>query len=198
MTLAVPQVETGQGIWTGLAQIAADELGAAWENMAVEPAPHGAAYANRLIAHDYGVTTRITAGSTSIRAFEQPLREAAAVARAMLCEAAADRWGVSAAECDTEGGFVIHEGKRLGFGEVAAEAAALRPPRSAASCGPRQRQAGRRGAAAARPAGQIGRQPALCRRRPLAADDFRLGADGAAGRPADRLLARRRPSGSRG
>ena len=128
VTLAVPQVETGQGIWTGLAQIAADELGAAWDAMAVEPAPHGAAYTNSLIAHDYGVTTRITAGSSSIRAFEQPLREGAAVARVLLCEAAADRWGVNAAECDTEGGFVIHEGKRIGFGEVAAEAAHRKPP----------------------------------------------------------------------
>ena len=128
VTLAVPQVETGQGIWTGLAQIAADELGAAWETMAVEPAPHGAAYTNRLIAHDYGVTTRITAASSSIRAFEQILREAAAVSRTMLCQAAADRWGVNAAECDTDGGFVVHEGKRLGFGEVAADAAGLKPP----------------------------------------------------------------------
>jgi len=128
VTLAAPQVETGQGIWTGFAQIAADELGAAWETMAVEPAPHGAAYANQLIAHDYGVTTRITAGSSSIRAFEQPLREAAAVARAMLCDAAADRWGVSAAECDADGGFVVHEGKRIGFGEIAVEAAHRKPP----------------------------------------------------------------------
>ena len=131
VTLATPQVETGQGIWTGLAQIAGDELGAAWDMVAVEPAPHGRAYANQLIAHDYGVTTRITAGSSSIRAFEQPLREAAAVARAMLCQAAADRWGVSAEECDTEGGFVVHEGKRLGFGELAAAAAALKPPDAA-------------------------------------------------------------------
>ena len=128
VTLAVPQVETGQGIWTGLAQIVADELGAAWETMAVEPAPHGAAYVNGMIAHDYGVRTRITAGSSSIRAFEQPLREAAAIARAMLCEAAADRWGVSAAECDTDGGLVVHEGKRIGLGEIAADAARLTPP----------------------------------------------------------------------
>jgi isoquinoline 1-oxidoreductase beta subunit len=128
VTLAVPQVETGQGIWTGLAQIAADELGAAWENMAVEPAPQGAAYANGLIALEYDVTTRITAQSSSIRAFEQPLREAAAVARAMLCEVAADRWGVRAAECDAEGGFIIHEGKRLAFGDVSADAAGLKPP----------------------------------------------------------------------
>lgn len=128
VTLAVPQVEVGQGIWTGLAQIAADELGAAWENMAVEPAPHDPAYVNALLAREFDITTRITAGSTSVRAFDRPLREAAAMARALLCEAAADRWGVSAAECDTEGGFVIHEGKRLSFGELAADAARLQPP----------------------------------------------------------------------
>ena len=91
--------------------------------MAVEPAPLAPVYANRLIARDYDVSTRITAGSTSIRAFEQPLKEAAAVARMMLCGAAAGRWGVNAAECDTDGGFVTHEGKRLGFGEIAADAA---------------------------------------------------------------------------
>ena len=130
VTLAVPQAEVGQGIWTGLAQIAADELGAAWENMAVEPAPHGRAFINRLVARDFDVTTRITAGSSSIRAFDRPLREAAAVARAMLCDAAAERWGVSAAECDTEGGFVIHEGKRLGFGEVASDAAGRQAPQT--------------------------------------------------------------------
>ena len=128
VTLATPQVETGQGIWTGLAQIAADELGAAWENMAVEPAPSGDAYVNRLIAREHRIESRITAGSSSIRAFEEALREGAAIARSMLCAAAAERWGVSAAECDTEGGFVIHEGKRLAFGEVSAEAAALKPP----------------------------------------------------------------------
>jgi isoquinoline 1-oxidoreductase beta subunit len=128
VTLAVPQVEVGQGITTGLAQIVADELGAAWEKMAVEPAPHSPAFANQLIAHDLKVTTRITAGSSSVRAFEGPLRDAAATARAMLCEAAADRWNVRAAECDTDAGFVIHEGKRLGLGEVAADAAGKRPP----------------------------------------------------------------------
>ena len=68
VTVAIPQVETGQGIWTGLAQIAADELGAAWENMAVEPAPRGSAYLNKLIGGQIKVETRVTAGSTSIRA----------------------------------------------------------------------------------------------------------------------------------
>ena len=128
VTVAVPQVETGQGIWTGLAQIAADELGAAWENMAVEPAPRGSAYLNKLIGEEINVATRVTAGSTSIRAFELPLREAAAIARILLCDAAAERWGVRSSECDTHGGFVLHEGKRLGFGEVAEDAARLRPP----------------------------------------------------------------------
>ena len=128
VTVAVPQIETGQGIWTGMAQIVADELGAAWENMAVEPAPRGTAYLNRLIGQDLELATRITAGSTSIRAFERPLREAAAAARTLLCEAAASRWSVNASECDTEAGFVLHEGKRMGFGEIAAEAARLRPP----------------------------------------------------------------------
>jgi len=128
VTLATPQTEVGQGIWTAFSQIAADELGAAWENMAVEPAPMAPAYSNRLVARDFEVTTRITAGSSSIRAFDRPIREAAAMARAMLCEAAADRWGVSAAECDTDGGFVVHEGKRLGFGEISAEAAGRKPP----------------------------------------------------------------------
>ena len=120
VTVAVPQVETGQGIWTGLAQIAADELGAAWENIAVEPAPRGRSYLNKLIGQDLEPETRVTAGSTSIRAFEQPMREAAATARTLLCEAAASRWGVNANECDAEGGFVLHEGKRRSWAEAAA------------------------------------------------------------------------------
>ena len=128
VTLAVPQVEVGQGIWTGLAQIAADELGALWESMAVEPAPSAPIYANRLVASEYELSTRVTAGATSIRAYAVPLREAAAMARAMLCAEAAARWGVNAAECDADNGFVVHEGKRLAFGQVAAAAAGRKPP----------------------------------------------------------------------
>ena len=48
ITVAVPQVETGQGIWTALPQVVADELGAAWETMGVEPAPLTGKYANSL------------------------------------------------------------------------------------------------------------------------------------------------------
>ena len=143
VTVAVPQVESGQGSWTALPQILADELGAAWETVAVEPAPLLPAYANP-IAEEAGWLDgfgmfrswsleregglRITAGATSVRGFERPLREAGAVARAMLVAAAAGRWEVDAEECQAADGFVIHRGRKLGFGELAEEAAELSPP----------------------------------------------------------------------
>ena len=138
ITVAVPQAEAGQGIWTALPQIVADELGAAWETVGVEPAPLTSAYANplaaregwldnfgRLRAHRIASSgrSRITAGATSVRAFEQPLREAAAVARAMLVGAAADRWDVDPSECDTADGFVLNGARTFTFGELAEEAA---------------------------------------------------------------------------
>jgi isoquinoline 1-oxidoreductase beta subunit len=130
VTVAVPQVETGQGIWTALPQIVADELGAAWDTIAVEPAPLDPTYANPLAdEEDWPKHIRITAAATSVRAFEQPLREAAAVARAMLVGAAADRWNVSPSECDTADGFVIHGVRTFTFGELAEEAAERSPPR---------------------------------------------------------------------
>jgi isoquinoline 1-oxidoreductase subunit beta len=142
ITIAVPQVETGQGIWTALPQIAADELGAAWETIGVEPAPLVAAYANPLAkdegwldgfgalrAHRLAGRMRITAESTSVRAYEQPLREAAAVARTMLVGAAADRWNVDPRDCETADGFVINGGRTFTFGELAEEAAERSPPR---------------------------------------------------------------------
>ena len=143
ITIAVPQVETGQGVWTALPQIVADELGAAWDTVAVEPAPLTGAYGNplagdegwldgsglmrlRRIEHDG--RTRITAGSTSIRAFEDPLRQAAAVARDMLVGAAADRWNADPADCETADGFVMNRGRTFTFGELAEEAADRSPP----------------------------------------------------------------------
>jgi len=139
ITVAVPQVETGQGIWTALPQIVADELGAAWETIGVEPAPLAGGYANPLAKEEgWPSGIRITAGSTSVRAFEQPLREAAATARMMLVGAAADRWNVAETECDAADGFVIHKGQTFTFGELAEEAADRTPPRR-----PQLRQGGR-------------------------------------------------------
>ena len=121
VTVAIPQAETGQGAWTGLAQIAADELGAAWEQVAVEPAPAAAVYANA------SSNRRVTAGATSVRAYEQPLRQAGAMARDLLVRVAAGRWDVDPSQCDSADGFVIHGARRLGFGELAEAAAGLEP-----------------------------------------------------------------------
>jgi isoquinoline 1-oxidoreductase beta subunit len=131
VTVAIPQTETGQGIWTALAQVVADELGAAWETIAVEPAPLTEAYANPL-AKDEGWPEgiRITAGSTSVRAFEQPLRHAAAVARTMLVGAAADRWNIDPSECQIADGFVLNGARTFTFGELAEEAADRAPSRN--------------------------------------------------------------------
>jgi isoquinoline 1-oxidoreductase beta subunit len=125
VTVAVPQVEHGQGVWTALPQLLADELGADWSKVAVIPAPAGEAYANPLAA-ELG-SGRVTGGATSVRAFADPLRQAGATARAMLCAAAARRWDVDAAECDTAGGFVIQANQRLSFGELAEAAAGETP-----------------------------------------------------------------------
>jgi isoquinoline 1-oxidoreductase beta subunit len=132
ITVAVPQVETGQGIWTALPQIIADELGAAWETIAVEPAPLAKTYANPLAKEEgWPKGIRMTANSTSVRAFEGPMRQAAATARAMLVGAAADRWNINASECDTADGFVINGVRTFTFGELAEEAADRNPPSNA-------------------------------------------------------------------
>jgi isoquinoline 1-oxidoreductase beta subunit len=154
VTVAVPQVEMGQGVTTLLPQVAALELGADWRMVAVEPAPASAAYANLPLAarwvpvwrptlaalaeDESGIVVRnfaegerfaATADGMSLAAYEMPLREAAASARAMLCMAAAERWDVEWEACRTEGGLVLHEDEALGFGELAAEASAYDPPR---------------------------------------------------------------------
>ena len=132
VTVAIPQVETGQGTWTGLAQIVADELGAAWENIAVEPAPLAKGYGNPLASEEgWPAGIRITANSTSVRAFNRPMREAAAITRAMLIGAAADRWTVDPSSCDTADGFVINGVRTVTFGELAEEASQRSPPGSA-------------------------------------------------------------------
>jgi isoquinoline 1-oxidoreductase beta subunit len=141
VTVAVPQAEHGQGVYTALPQILADELGADWRTVAVQPAPLNPLYANAMAAdalfegifdvlpvplregHARRSALLLTAGSTSVRAFEGPLREAGAAARVLLCKAAAKRWNVGWQACAVEGGFVTHGKDRLRFGELAASAA---------------------------------------------------------------------------
>lgn len=152
VSVAVPQLEMGQGITTLLPQIVAYELGADWRQIAVEPAPVSGAYGNiplakkwmalwdplfagvsestdDLMAKRFAGSQRFnaTAAGTSLEAYEMPCREAAAAARAMLAQEAASRWGVGWEECEVEGGFVTHGSKRATFGELA-QAAAERTP----------------------------------------------------------------------
>ncbi len=150
VNIIVPQAEMGQGVWTSLPQALADELGADWRTVGVEPAPINPLYANDFIAREgarealpgflQGVggwaarefalrsALMITVGSTSIRGFELRFREAGAAARSLLCRAAAKRWEVDPAACDTEAGFVVNGDRKLRFGELAAEAAAIDEP----------------------------------------------------------------------
>ncbi|MES1973010.1 MAG: molybdopterin cofactor-binding domain-containing protein [Pseudomonadota bacterium] len=141
VTVAVPQAEHGQGVYTTLPQIAADELGADWRTVAVQPAPLNPLYANPMAAdvlfegvfeavpealrvgHAARTALLLTGGSTSVRAFEDDLRQAGAAARVLLCKAAARRWKVDWRACGTAGGFVVHGDDKLRFGELAAEAA---------------------------------------------------------------------------
>lgn len=144
--VAVPQAEHGQGVYTVLAQIVADQLGADWRAVGVEAAPLNPLYANPLAAatlfdgafdhipaamregHWRREALMLTGGSTSVRQFEAPLREAGAAARVLLCKAAAARWDADWRQCDTAGGFVVMGGRRLRFGELAEAAAAERVP----------------------------------------------------------------------
>ncbi|MFN4020641.1 MAG: molybdopterin cofactor-binding domain-containing protein [Erythrobacter sp.] len=153
VTVAVPQLEMGQGITTLLPQIVAYELGADWRQIAVEPAPVSGAYGNvplarkwialwdprfaglspstdALMAKRFAGAQRFnaTADGTALAAYEMPCREAAAAARAMLAQEAAARFGVAWEECEVEAGFVTHGTNRASFGELAEAAAQYAPP----------------------------------------------------------------------
>ena len=125
VTLIMPQVEMGQGIYTGVAMILAEELDADWEKVRVEHAPpNERLYANPIFQ------IQATGGSTSVRAFWKPLRAAGASARAMLVEAASKRWSVGADSCHAANSTVTHppSGRSLPYAALVAEASRLTPP----------------------------------------------------------------------
>ncbi|MFT4027818.1 MAG: molybdopterin-dependent oxidoreductase, partial [Novosphingobium sp.] len=155
VTVAVPQLEMGQGITTVLPQVVATELGADWKKVAVEPAAVSPAYANVALAARWaelwmpafaglasapdsalarrfaeGERFMATADGQSLAAYEAPAREAAAAARTLLAKAAAARWGTDWEDCQAENGFIGHGDKKLSFGALAAEAATHALPRS--------------------------------------------------------------------
>ena len=126
VTLIMPQVEMGQGVYTSIAMILAEELDARWDRVRLEHAPPDAArYSNPL----FGI--QVTGSSNSIRAFWMPLRKAAASAREMLLEAAARRWKVSVDSCEALDSEVLHEasGRRLAYGSLVAEASTIPVPK---------------------------------------------------------------------
>ena len=118
--LVMPNVEMGQGIYTGEATLLAEELDVGLDQVKLEHSPpNGALYAMPLLGE------QATGGSTSTRAAWKVLQQAGAVGRAMLVGAAAKRWGVDPAGCTVDRGVVTHtgSGRKATYGELAAEAA---------------------------------------------------------------------------
>jgi isoquinoline 1-oxidoreductase beta subunit len=128
-TLIMPQVEMGQGTYTSMAMLIAEELEVELSEVHVEHAPpDDQLYGNPLIG------VQFTGGSTSVRAFFEPLRRAGATARSMLVSAAAEIWQVDASTCRAEKGAVIHDatGRALDYGELVDKAATLPVPENVA------------------------------------------------------------------
>lgn len=123
VTVIVPEAEMGQGVYTGLSMLLAEELDVDFSNVRVEQAPLDPAYGYQL-----------TGGSSSVRNSWKPLREAGAAARQMLIAAAAARWDTSPDQCRAAGGYVTSSKSRtrLSYGELASEAARLPVPSSVA------------------------------------------------------------------
>jgi isoquinoline 1-oxidoreductase beta subunit len=124
ITFYCDKSEMGQGVYTALTMLVAEELGVGLAKIRTEFAPPGDAYINNLIGG------QITGGSTSIRDGWEKLRKAGATARTMLVAAAADEWGVDARNCRVEDGVILSpQYKKLRFGEVADAASKLAPPK---------------------------------------------------------------------
>jgi isoquinoline 1-oxidoreductase subunit beta len=128
-TLVMPQVEMGQGTYTSISMILAEELDADFTQVVVEHAPPS----DKLYGNPtFGI--QVTGNSNSIRSFWMPLRKVGASARAMLVQAAAQQWQVDPATCTTAKGEVLHaaSGRKLAYGELVDAANAQTPPKDVA------------------------------------------------------------------
>ena len=125
VTVIVNKSEMGQGVYTALPMIVAEELEVDPAVIRVEPAPVDPAYNHAL----WGI--QVTGGSTSVRTEWERLARGGAAARGMLIAAAAETWKVKQADCRAENGFVLHtaSGRRLSYGSLAERAARLEPPK---------------------------------------------------------------------
>jgi isoquinoline 1-oxidoreductase subunit beta len=125
ITLVMPQVEMGQGTYTSMPMLIAEELEVDLAKVGLEAAPaDDKLYANPLVGF------QVTGGSTSVSGWWEPLRRAGATARVMLIAAAAAQWNVDPASCRAEKGEVICDltGQRLRYGALADVAAKLPVP----------------------------------------------------------------------
>ncbi len=124
VTIVADKSEMGQGVYTAMPMLVAEELDVDWSKIRIEQAVASPVYANPFLG------AQATGGSTSVRSSYQRLREAGATARAMLVSAAARQWKVDAASLNTENGDVIGpNGKKATYGSLAAKAAALPVPK---------------------------------------------------------------------
>jgi isoquinoline 1-oxidoreductase beta subunit len=130
IVLTMPYVEMGQGTYTSISMLIAEELEVDMKQVRLEPAPpNEKLYGNPLLG---GI--QATGNSNAIRAAWQPMRQAGATARTMLVAAAAKRWSVHPASCRARSGEVLHAptGRRIKYGELAADAARLPVPENVA------------------------------------------------------------------
>src|SRR4051794_2326157 len=125
ITLIMPYVEMGQGTYTSISMLIAEELEVRLDQVKLEHAPpNEKLYTNPLLGE------QATGNSNAIRGAWKPLREAGATARTMLIAAAAKRWNVEPASCRAQNGEVLHVAseRRLKYGDVAADAAGAPVP----------------------------------------------------------------------
>ncbi len=124
ITIVVNKSEMGQGVYTSLPMLIAEELEADWSRISVESAPVAAVYNHTA----FGM--QMTGGSSSIPSSWEQLRRVGASGRIMLIRAAAQQWGVPENECHAENSQVIHagSGKKLSYGKLADAAAKLPLP----------------------------------------------------------------------
>jgi isoquinoline 1-oxidoreductase beta subunit len=124
VTVLLAHSEMGQGIWTGLAMLIAEELDCDWSKVRSEHAPASMVYAHPA----FGI--QMTGGSSTTWSEFDRYRTVGATARDMLVRAAAARWKVSPAACHAANGMVSHGKDQLSYGQLAQAAMALAPPRT--------------------------------------------------------------------
>ncbi|MGL5003422.1 MAG: molybdopterin cofactor-binding domain-containing protein, partial [Casimicrobium sp.] len=127
VTLICHRSEMGQGVYTSMPMLVAEELGVPLSAVKIEMAPSAPVYINAMLGG------QITGGSTSIRDAWMKLREAGASARTVLVAAAADNWKVSPSECTVANGVVMHKsGKKATYGSLVAKASTMKMPEKVA------------------------------------------------------------------